>query len=329
MGQNNFIQLTLRTTKVKYEFFGIDDPVELMESDTVSSGNLTKEELLTLDMIMGVTPKLTTGTENSGTLEVQPTNVLMVKAEVHASFDYSPHRKHYIEEKTSQSNNNTIECAKKVDDKWKPTPQNKKDNDNIKKGDVIGKMGKVLSKKSSPLVDERPKKQHIVSDYTIEDNTAINTELLSEKLSSNNEEEMDSDSTIVYDFSENSLKNKTETLPKVTSISESKIPIAGPMATKTKKTTKNTQENKALGLNPRKSGRRVSEKTTITNKEAKQGVHKTTFQQTTNITTQKKGKISTRKDIPSGSLPKFTYSSYKLSCSKKKEIHFPLSNHRM
>ena len=63
MGQNNFIQLTLRTTKVRYKFFGIDDPVELMESDTVSSGNLTKEELLTLDMIMGDTPKFTLKTK--------------------------------------------------------------------------------------------------------------------------------------------------------------------------------------------------------------------------------------------------------------------------
>ena len=67
MGQNNFIQLTLHTTKVKYKLFGIDDPVELMESDTVASENLTKEELQTLDMIMGDTPKLTLETKNSDT----------------------------------------------------------------------------------------------------------------------------------------------------------------------------------------------------------------------------------------------------------------------
>ena len=172
--------------------------------------------------------------------------------EVHASFDYSPHRKQCTEEKTSQSNNNTIECAIKADDKLKPIPQNKKDYDNIKKGDVIGNMGKVLAKKSSPLVDERPKKHHIVSDYMTEDNTAVKTKLVNEKLNSNNEEEMDSDSTIVYDFPENSLKNKAKpsediTLPKISLISESKKSITSPVATKTKKTTNNTQENKALG----------------------------------------------------------------------------------
>ena len=40
MGQNTYIQLTLRTTTVQYKFFGIDDPVVLTESETVSAGNL-------------------------------------------------------------------------------------------------------------------------------------------------------------------------------------------------------------------------------------------------------------------------------------------------
>ena len=126
-------------------------------------------------------------------------------------------------------------------------------------------MGKVLAKKSSPLADERPKKQHMVSDHTTEDNNAVNTKLVNEKLNLNNEEEIDSDSTIVYDFPENSLRNKAEpgedrTLPKTTLISESKILTASPVATITKKTTNTTQENKVLGLNPKKSRRRVTEK---------------------------------------------------------------------
>ena len=74
-----------------------------------------------------------------------PINVLLVTAEVHASFDYSPHRKQDTEEKTSQSNNNMIECAKKVDDKLKPIPQNKKDNDNRKKRRCNWQYGKSAS----------------------------------------------------------------------------------------------------------------------------------------------------------------------------------------
>ena len=202
-------------------------------------------------------------------------------AEVHASFDYLPHRKQDTEEKTSQSNNNTIECAKKID--GCQFQKINKDNDNRKKGNVTGNVVKVLSRKLSPLADERPKKQHMVSDHTTEDNNAVNTKLVNEKLNSNNEEEIDSDSTIVYDFPENGLRNKAEssediTLPKTTLISESKIPTASPVATITKKTTNTTQENKALGLNPKKSGRRVTEKISRTNKDEKQGVHKTKYQ---------------------------------------------------
>ena len=50
-----------------------------MESDTAVPGNLTQEELLTLDTIMGNTPKLTLETENSGISDVQPINVLLVQ----------------------------------------------------------------------------------------------------------------------------------------------------------------------------------------------------------------------------------------------------------
>ena len=274
-------------------------------------------------MLLGDTPKPTLETENSGIPDVQPTNVLLVTAEVHASFDYSPHRKQDTEEKTSQSNNTRIECAKKVDDKLKLSLQNKKDTDNKKKGN----LEKVLSNKSSPLTDERQKKLHMVSDHKIEDNNPVNTKLEIKKLNMNKEEDIDSDSTILYDVPETGLGNKTDsientTLPKPTLILESKIPTASHVASKTKKITNITHENKAIGLNPKKSGRRVTEKTSRTNKDEKQRVHKTKYQQITNTTTTKKVKTSTRKDLSSESLPKFTYSSYKLSRSKKRKYTF-------
>ena len=278
-----------------------------MESDTVAPENLTKEELLILDTIMGDMPKLTLETANSGISDVQPKNVLFVTAEVHASFDYSPHRKSDTEEKTSQSNNKTSDDRKRVN--------------------VIGNRGKVQAKKSSTLANERPKKQHMVSDHTTDDNTPTNIKLVNEKFNLNNEEEIDSDSTILYDFPENGLRNKAEssediTLPKNTLTSTNKTPITRPVATRSKKTTNTIQENKASGLNPKKSGRLVTEKILRTKKDEKQGLHKTKYQRITNTTTTKNIKKSTRKDTPLGSLPTFTYSSYKLSRSKKRKYTF-------
>ena len=107
MGQNNYIQLTLRTTTVQYNFFGIDDPVELTELETVASRNLTKEELLTLDMLMGDTPKPPLEPVNSGTSDTQSTNVLIVTAEIHAPYDYCHVRLHptdYRETETLTNN---------------------------------------------------------------------------------------------------------------------------------------------------------------------------------------------------------------------------------
>ena len=49
---------------------------------------------------------------------------------------------------------------------------------------------------------------------------------------------------------------------------------------------------------------------------------KTNDQQTKYSETTKKAKATAKKDISSGTLPKFTYSSYKLSCTKKKKYNF-------
>ena len=92
MGHNNYIQLSLRTTTVKYKLFGIDDPVLLTELETVTDGNLSKEELLTIDMIMDI-PKSPVEPLNSGAPEKQTTNIQVVTAEIHAPQDYSPQRK--------------------------------------------------------------------------------------------------------------------------------------------------------------------------------------------------------------------------------------------
>ena len=60
-------------------------------------------------------------------------------------------------------------------------------------------------------------------------------------------------------------------------------------------------------------------KTSRTNKDEKQKAHKLKKQKTKTktTTTTKKARTSTMKDLMARALPKFSYSSYKLSWSKK------------
>ena len=314
MGQNNYIQLTLHTTTVQYKFFGIDDPVELTKSETVASRNLTKEELLTLDMLMGDTPKPPLEPVNSGTSDTQSTNVLLVTAEIHAPYDYSPQRKHVTDGKTSQSSNTKIECTKKVDAKLKLSLQYKKENANKTNDDICGNSGKVLINKSSPQNEERQKKLNMENDHNIEDNNPVHTNLEIEKSNKSNEEDMDSDSTILYDIPETGFGNKRDSIEtnnssEPTLILESKTSIAKHAAAKTQKITK-------------KSGRHLTVKTSRTNKDEKQKVRKLKKQKIKTTTTTKKARTSNMKDLTTRTLPKFTYSSYKLSRSKKRKYSF-------
>ena len=225
MGQNNYIQLTLRTTTVQYKFFGIDDPVVLTELETVASRNLTKEELLTLDMIMEDIPKpplepaSTSALEtqspnvllvtveihaphdyspqrkhvtdvNSGASVTQSANVLLVTVEIHASYDYSPPRKHVTDGKNSQSSNTKIECTKKDDAKLKLSLQYNKENANKTNDDTCGNSGTVLINKSSLQTEERQKNLNLENNHNIDDNNFEHTILEAEKFNKCNEDDV-------------------------------------------------------------------------------------------------------------------------------------------
>ena len=52
LGNDTFIELVLRTTTVKYNVFGIEQPLELIESSPVIIGTLSSAETSTLDMLL-------------------------------------------------------------------------------------------------------------------------------------------------------------------------------------------------------------------------------------------------------------------------------------
>ena len=72
LGQANFIELTLRTSKVSYKFFGIDNPVDLMETVPAVIGTLTSEESSTLDMLLNENPHTMLETTNYDKSDTQP-----------------------------------------------------------------------------------------------------------------------------------------------------------------------------------------------------------------------------------------------------------------
>ena len=123
MGQNNFIQLTLRTTKVSYKLFGIDNPLEIMEPFSAVTGALTSDEHSTLDMIMEEAPHPIVEPTNSGIPDLQPQHVMLVTAEVHASFNDSPHRTQGTKEKPHNSKEYMIKDDKKEGDELNVTLQ--------------------------------------------------------------------------------------------------------------------------------------------------------------------------------------------------------------
>ena len=244
MGHNNYIQLSLRTTTVQYKFFGIDDPVLLTESETVTEGNLSKEELLTIDMIMAI-PKPPLEPVNSGAPEKQTTNIqvvtaeihapqdyspqrkqttdvsngapaiqtaniLLVTADIHAPYDYSPPRKHLSDVHIRHSPNTNSGYTKKDDAKTKLISQRNEENEH--------KTSKiVLTKKLTLQTKERQKSSSMEGEHNSEDTKWEHTILDSAMC---NEESMDSDSTILYDIPETKLINKgdaieTDNLPEL------------------------------------------------------------------------------------------------------------------
>ena len=68
-----------------------------MESVITDSETLTSEEMSTLDIIMDETPNPIAKPTNIG--DVQPKNVLLVTANIQASFNNSPNRKQIKDKK--------------------------------------------------------------------------------------------------------------------------------------------------------------------------------------------------------------------------------------
>ena len=85
------------------------------------------------------------------------------------------------------------------------------------------------------------------NDHNIEDNNPVHTNLEIEKSNKSNEEDMDSDSTILYDIPETGFGNKrdlieTNNSSEPTLILESKTSIAKQVAAKTQKLQKDLED---------------------------------------------------------------------------------------
>ena len=82
LGQNYFIELMLRTSKVSYKFFGIDNPVDLVETVPAVIGTLNSEESSNLDMLLNKNPHPMLETTNNDKSETQPHEDVPVIAQV-------------------------------------------------------------------------------------------------------------------------------------------------------------------------------------------------------------------------------------------------------
>ena len=71
LGNNTYIELVLRTASVSYNIFGIDQPLDLIESAPVVIGTLTSAETSTLDMLLKLEE---TSSDNSGKNDTPPIN---------------------------------------------------------------------------------------------------------------------------------------------------------------------------------------------------------------------------------------------------------------
>ena len=71
LGNNTYIELVLRTASVSYNIFGMDQPLDLIESAPVVIGTLTSAETSTLDMLLKLEDTLL---DNSGKNDTPPVN---------------------------------------------------------------------------------------------------------------------------------------------------------------------------------------------------------------------------------------------------------------
>ena len=320
MGHNNYIQLSLRTTTVKYKFFGLDDPVLLTESETVTDGNLSKEELLTIDMIMDI-PKSPVEPLNSGAPEKQTTNIqvvtadihapqdyspqrkqstdvrngapsiqtpniLLVTADIHAPYDYSPPRKHLSDVPTRHTPSINSGHTKEDDAKIKLITQRNEENEH-----KTSKIVQIKERQKSSSMDDEHNTDDTRLEYMILDTARCK------------EDSTDSDSTIIYDISETKLTNEGD------AIETDNLPahILG---------TANVHKSTI------KSVKQPTTKISKSNKSENQQVYKPKKQKTKTIMTTKRPKTSTKTDTKAKALPKFSYSSYQLPRSKRRKYSF-------
>ena len=71
LGNDTFIELTLRTATVSYKVFGIDQPLDLIESAPAIIGTLTSAESSTLDMLLKLEKSSSDNSENDETQVTQ------------------------------------------------------------------------------------------------------------------------------------------------------------------------------------------------------------------------------------------------------------------
>ena len=354
MGHNNYVQLSLRTTTTQYKFFGIDDPVLLTESKAVTEVNLSEDEQLTIDMLMAI-PKLplepvnscapekqTTNIQvataaipqfplepvNSGALEkqttniqvvtaeihapqdyspqrkqtivvskgapaIQPSNIMVVTADIHAPYDYSPPRKHLTDVYIRQPPNTYPGYIKKDDATTKPIPQRNDENE-YKMSNIV------LTKKLTVQSKELQQSSSMEGKHTSKDTKREHTTL---DLAMCNEESMDSDDTILYDIPETKLINEGEVF-ETDNLSEPPLDAAN------------------IHKGTTKPVKRPIRKISKTNKSENQPAYKSKKQKTKTITTTTRVKTSIKTDTKAKALPKFSYSSYQLSRSKKRKYSF-------
>ena len=312
MGHNNFIQLSPRTTIVKYKFFGMEDPVSLTELETVTDGNLSKEELLTIDMIMDI-PKSPVESLNSGAPEkqttntqvikpeihspqdfslqrkqstdapaIQTTNILLVTADIHAPYDYSPSRKHLSDATIRHSPNITEKDEAKV----KLVSQSIEEN--------VHKSAKIVQIKEIQTSSKVDGEHH--TDDTGPEHMILGTAMYKE-------ESTDSDSTILYDISEIKLTTEGEV------IETYNLPARSVDTADVHKSTL-------------KSVKQPTTKISKSNESENQQAYKPKKHKTKSTTTTARLKTTIKIDTKAKVSPKFSYSSYQLPRLKRRKYSF-------
>ena len=341
LGHNNSIELTLRTTKVSYKFFGIDNPVDLEETVPVVIGTLTSEESSTLNMLIDENPHPMLESADDVKSGSQPQDDVLGPDQLLASTAEVTHKNQDAEEMAHSSNENMTREDEKSDLELNLITHDNDDSDITKICDTTEKMNKGSVQVHTSPVDITPKNKGFeMTAHTLKvKNTGDNT-TVDEELKSIFYVEVDSDSTIIYDTSEYMENNPIlqifpdtdiVTCNTIVSSNVDSLPATTMKSANTSKqivseieskTTPVKPGNKTLRSKMQKPRVHEIEKAPQIKKNIKQGVVKINYQQTKAKETFKKTKETIWKDTSSGTSPKFTYSSHKLPHTNKKKYIF-------